>query len=137
MDQELFAHLEESRQEMKEQVGGLRGEVGGLREESRQRFERMEGQIEGLREGVRHTQILVEDMRGEIRLLAEGMMGFDHTTKTSLIEVHRKLDDLTTLVTPLYRRIDERVSHLEAREGEKARDVMELIRERYGMPEVR
>ncbi len=170
MDQELVAYLEESRQEMREQIGGLRqetrqrfeqmeGQITALREENRQRFEQMEGQVtalreenrqrfeqlegrvgeqcEGLREEIRHTQILVEGGRGETRLLAEGMMGLNHRMGTSQTEIHLKLDDLRTLVTPLYRRIDERVSHLEAREEEKTRDVMEVIRERYGTPQVR
>jgi len=137
MDQELFAYLEEFRQQMNEQIGGLR-------EETRQRLERLDARVgqnsqelEALREEIRHTQILVEDGRNETRLLAEGMMGLDHKLGTSQIGIHQKLDELRTLVTPLYRRIDERVSHLEAREEEKTRDVMEVIRERYGMPQAR
>ncbi len=122
MDQELLTFLKEQFQE--------------LREETRERFEKMEEQIGGLREesreGIRHTHVLVEGVRGEVRLLAEGMMGLDHRMGRTQIELNRKLDDLRTLVTPLYRRMDERVTHLEEREEEKTRDVMDVIRERYG-----
>ncbi len=119
---------------LREEVGALRGEVGTLRvefetfrEETRQRFEQVDEQI-------RHVHVLVEGGRDETRLLAEGMMGFNHVMERTEREVNLKLDDLRTLVTPLYRRIDERVTHLEEREGQKTRDVMDLIRERFAMP---
>lgn len=159
MDQELLAYLErqfhDTRQRferMEAQIGGLQqglgtleGEVGGLREETRQRFERMEAQVgslgeetrrrfEKVEEQIRHVHVLVEAGRDETHLLAEGMMGFNHLMERTEREVNLKLDDLRTLVTPLYRRIDERVTHLEEREGQKTRDVMDLIRERFAMP---
>jgi hypothetical protein len=43
------------------EVGGLRGEVGGLRGELR----------EGLAENRRHTQVLFESLRDDIRILAD------------------------------------------------------------------
>ncbi len=112
---------------LREEVGTLREEVGTLREETRQRFEQVDEQI-------RHVHVLVEAGRDETRLLAEGMMGFNHVMERTEREVNLKLDELRTLVTPLYRRIDERVTHLEEREGQKTRDVMDLIRERFAMP---
>lgn len=138
MDQELLTYLErqfhETHQRLEAQVGSLhqglgalREEVGTLREETRQRFERVDEQI-------RHLHVLVEGGREETRLLAEGMMGFNHIMERTEREVNLKLDELRTLVTPLYRRIDERVTHLEEREGQKTRDVMDLIRERFAMP---
>ncbi len=141
MDQELLTYLErqfdETRQRserMEAQIGSLHQglgalqvEVGTLREETRQRFEQVDEQI-------RHVHVLVEAGRDETRLLAEGMMGFNHVMERTEREVNLKLDELRTLVTPLYRRIDERVTHLEEREGQKTRDVMDLIRERFAMP---
>jgi archaellum component FlaC len=141
MDQELLTYLERQFHEthqrserMEAQIGSLhqglgalQEEVGTLREETRQRFEQVDEQI-------RHLHILVEGGREETRLLAEGMMGFNHVMERTEREVNLKLDELRTLVTPLYRRIDERVTHLEEREGQKTRDVMELIRERFAMP---
>ncbi|HXU29495.1 MAG TPA: hypothetical protein VN851_02870 [Thermoanaerobaculia bacterium] len=109
------------------EVGTLREEIGTLREETRQRFEQVDEQI-------RHLHVLVEGSRDETRLLAEGMMGFNHVMERTERELNLKLDDLRTLVTPLYRRIDERVTHLEEREGQKTRDVMDLIRERFALP---
>ncbi len=148
MDQELLTYLErqfhETRQRfeqleaqvgglhlglesLREEVGTLREEVASLREETRQRFEQVDEQI-------RHVHVLVEGGRDETRLLAEGMMGINHVMERTEKEVNLKLDELRTLVTPLYRRIDERVTHLEEREGQKTRDVMDLIRERFAMP---
>jgi hypothetical protein len=50
------------RGEMGELRGELRGEVGGLRGELR----------EGLAENRRHTQVLFESLRDDIRILADG-----------------------------------------------------------------
>lgn len=134
MDQELLTYLErqfhETRQRserIEAQVGSLQHGLEALREETRQRFEQVD-------ERIRHVHVLVEGGREETRLLAEGMMGFNHIMERTEREVNLKLDDLRTLVTPLYRRIDERVTHLEEREGQKTRDVMDLIRERFAMP---
>jgi len=130
VDEQISGLREETRQrfeQVDEQIGGLRGELSSLREETRQRFEQIDEQI-------RHVHVLVEEGRDETRLLAEGMMGFNHIAERTEKEVNRRLDDLRTLVTPLYRRIDERVAHLEEREGQKTRDVMDLIRERFGKP---
>jgi hypothetical protein len=44
------------------EMGELRGEVGGLRGELR----------EGLAENRRHTQVLFESLRDDIRILADG-----------------------------------------------------------------
>src|SRR2546422_937977 len=48
--------------ELRGEVGGLRSEVGGLRGEVR----------EGLAENRRHTQVLFESVRDDIRVLADG-----------------------------------------------------------------
>lgn len=126
---ERFVQVEGQVSGLREEVGGLRGDVGDLRQETRERFEQVEGQ---LRDGIRQTQVMVEGVRDEVRILAEGMMGLDHRMGRTQIELNRKLDDLRTLVTPLYRRMDERVTHLEEREEQKSRDIMDVIRERYG-----
>ena len=158
-----FERLEAQIGGLQQGLGGLEGEVGGLREETRQRFEKVEAKVGNLRdetrqrfetveaqvgslrdemrkgfeqvdEQIRHVHVLVEAARDETRLLAEGMMGFNHLMERTEKELNLKLDDLRTLVTPLYRRIDERVTHLEEREGQKTRDVMDLIRERFAVP---
>ncbi len=127
MDQELLTYLERQFQETRQRFEQLEAQVGSLREETRQRFEQLDEQI-------RHLHVLLEGSRDETRLLAEGMMGINHVMERTEKEVNLKLDELRTLVTPLYRRIDERVTHLEEREGQKTRDVMDLIRERFAMP---
>ncbi len=107
MDQELVTYLEQ-------QFG-----------EIRQRFEQVDEQI-------RHLHVLVEGGRAETRLLGEGMMGFVSIQERTERELNLKLDELRTQVTPLYHQLEERIAHLEARERQKTRDVMDLIRERFG-----
>src|SRR6266850_1279601 len=55
--------------ELRDEVGGLRGEVGGLRGE----VGGLRGELrEGLAENRRHTQVLFESLRDDIRILADG-----------------------------------------------------------------
>ena len=107
-------------------------------EESRERFEKVEGQISGLREesqeGIRHTHILIEDVRGIVRLLAEGMAGLDERMGRLEGDLNRKLKELWDMVVTPVRSLGERVTHLEEVENRRARDIVDVIRERYGLP---
>jgi chromosome segregation ATPase len=136
MDQEMLSYLKEQFHEIRQQIGGLGQETRERFERMDERFERVEGRLESFREesreGLRHTRVLLEEVRADVRLLAEGMMGLDHRMEKGQKELTRKIEDLRTLVTPLYRGLDERVAHLEEREEQRSRDVMEVIRERYG-----
>lgn len=164
MDQELYAYLEESRRLTRDQLEGIRAEVGqlrednerrftqlegrieGLREETGQRFTQLEGRIgglegriaeqgEGLREEIRHTRVLLEAARDEVRLLGEGMMGLDEKMVDFQAEVRVQLAEIMALITPLYKNMRERVGNLEARADRQTRDVLDVIRERYGKPQ--
>jgi hypothetical protein len=84
MDVETTAAVESLRDEM----GSLRGEVGSLREEMNERFDavntrfegvgarfdKVEASIEDLRDELkRHTSVLFESLRDDVRILAEGV----------------------------------------------------------------
>lgn len=92
MDQELIAYLDmrfrETSQQIREEIGSLRQEttqqitslrqettqqIASLREETIQRFEKVDERLQGLEDTGRHTRILVEDLRGRIQLVAEGV----------------------------------------------------------------
>jgi hypothetical protein len=161
VDPELYAYLEESRrltiESIRAEVGQLRedngqrfaqleGRIEGLREETGQRFTQLERRIdglegrieeqgEGLREEIRHTRVLLESARDEIRLLGEGMMGLNETTAIFRGEVRGQLVEIRALITPLYQNLRERLETLEARAERQTRDVLDVIRERYGKPQ--
>ena len=155
MDQELLTYLKEQFHEIRQQIGGLSGEtrerfetmeaqIGGLRGETRERFDKVEvrfetveAQIEGLREesreGVHHTRILLEDLRGYVRLLAEGMTSVTERMGRLEKDLNRKLEELWNMVVTPVRGLVERVAHLEEVEDRRCRDILEVIRERFGV----
>lgn len=127
MDQELLTYLKEQFHEIRQRFVGvderfaeMEGQIGRLREESR--------------EGIRHTQILVEDVRDNVRLLAEGMAVVDERMGRLEVDLNRKLEELWTLVVNPVRGLEQRVTHLEEVENRRHRDIIEVIRERYGIP---
>ena len=154
MDQELYAYLEESRRLTIESIrtevmrleGRLNEQLEGLREETGRRFTQLEGRIgalegrideqgESLREEIRHTRVLLEAARDEVRLLGEGMMGLTETSGVFRTEIRGQLSELRALITPLYQSLRERLEILEARAERQTRDVLDVIRERYGKPQ--
>lgn len=139
MDQELYAYLEESRRLTSDQIESIRAELGQFREETGQRFTQLEGRMdeqhEGVREEIRHTRVLLEAARDEVRLLGEGMMGLTETSGVFRTEIRHQLAELRALITPLYQSLRERLEILEARAERQTRDVLDVIRERYGKPQ--
>jgi len=94
MDQELIAYLDrrfrETSQQISEEISSLRQDttqqiaslrqdttqqIASLRNETMQRFETVDARLQGLEETGRHTQVMVEDLRGRIQLVAEGVAG--------------------------------------------------------------
>lgn len=154
MDQELLTYLKEQFHEIRQQIGGLSGEtrerfekveaqIGGLRGETRERFEKMEGQIEGLsheigglreesREGIRHAHVLLEDVKGNVRLLAEGVASVDERMGKLDGDLRQKLEELWNMVATPFRGLGARVTLLEEAEDRRHRDIMEVMRKRFG-----
>ena len=130
MDQELIAYLDESFRSLRDYVD--------------QRFERVEEGVRGLRdemdlrfekvtEEVRHTQILVEAGRGDIRMVAEGTYSLDERLGFFRKEVQQEFEDVRKLIRPVYSSLDQRIRTLEVRKDLQGRDPIELIKERFGL----
>jgi hypothetical protein len=129
MDQDLIAYLDQ-------RFGSLDQRLKDLRWELNQRFEKLE-------EAVHLGQITVESLRGELRLVAEAMMGFPDQMERHSAEVDRRLVDLKALLGPVYKSLEiktdsqvtelsRRVVVLEERAARETRDIIELLREKYG-----
>ena len=144
MDQELVAYFDERfremREELRQEIHGVRDELGqeihgvrkelkqeiqSFREESGRRFEKVE-------EEIRHTQVLVEAGRGDIRMVAEGTYGMDERLGFFRKEVQQEFDDVRKLIRPVYSSLDQRIRTLEVRKDLQGRDPIELIKERFG-----
>ena len=140
MDQELRTFLQEQFQEIRQrfetaegQIGGLREEVGGLREEVGGLREEVGGLREESQEGIRHTHVLLEDVQSTVRLLAEGVAGVTERMDRLEHDLHKKLDEQWSMVVNPIRDLHHRVTHLEEVENRRTRDIIEVIRERYGI----
>ena len=125
MDQELIAYLDTRFRETNQQVAGLREELVSFREETSQRLERVETEV-------RHAHVKVEDLQGQVRLLAEGVMSSEEKLQAFRTEVKQDFDDTRSLMRSAYAQVDRRVHSLEDWRERKERDPIELIRERYG-----
>jgi methyl-accepting chemotaxis protein len=97
MDHELIAYLDrrfrEASQQISEEISSLRQDttqqIASLRDETIQRFEQVDGRLQEvdgrlqevdgrlqeLKETGHQTLILVEDLRGQIQMVAEGVAG--------------------------------------------------------------
>jgi hypothetical protein len=82
MDQDLIAYLDERFGEnakqidtLRQEMSGLRQEMSGFRQETSERFEVVEGAI-------RQTHVAVEGLRGDIQLLAEGIIGMEEKAQS-------------------------------------------------------
>ena len=130
MDQELKAYLDESFGRLQEQVNENSRQIEGLREETRQLRE----ETRELREESRHTGISVEAVRSDVRLIAEGLVGMSERLEAFKIQVDKGFEDVKASIAPAYRDLDRRVQWLEARAERQDRDVLEVVREKFGIP---
>lgn len=139
MDQELRAFLEEqeARREarMDERFGRMDERFGRMDE----RFGRMEERIKGVETETRHTRILVEGLNGNIRLLGEAVIGtgeridsLREETAGRLEEIKGTIGMIRETLVPRLSSLENRVKLLELAEERKNRDVLEVLRERFG-----
>lgn len=114
MDQELIAYLDR----LSQQIEGLRGE--------------MSEQTSGLRDENRHTRVVMEGLRSDIQLLAEGVIGNGEKFMVHESATHRALEEMKATLAPYYRDLNVRVTRLEEWADRHGRDVLEVIREKHG-----
>jgi predicted nucleic acid-binding Zn-ribbon protein len=107
MDQELIAYLDE-------------------------RFRATTEQISGLRQEVRQTHVVVEGLRGEIQLLAEGLIGMEEKLQSFRNEVSFQFNEVRKSIELPFKNLDVRVSFLEERAALEGQAPLDIIRERYG-----
>lgn len=116
MDQELIAYLDRRF-----------GEIAS-------RFAQVDTRLAGLEEAVRHTQVLVENLRGDVCQVAEGVIGTDETLRALRKEIQQPSDDLRALLRQSCSTLDSRVHRLESWRETKERDPIDIIREKWGRP---
>jgi len=152
MDQELISYFDARFGEVSQRIEENTQQIAALREEMGQRFEKVEDRLERVEDRLekvedrfektderlervegrgRQTQVMIEAMRGDVQLLAEGIVGYDEKLQAHNGEITLRLDQLKAMVAPLYRSLDHRVHQLEQRATLEGRDPIEIIRERF------
>lgn len=135
MDQDLLAYLDQRFssidrrfEEAAQQLQALRdetvsqfsriderfGRVDQRLEGMDQRFEGMDQRFDTLETDVRKTWVSIEDVRGQVRLIAEGVASNNEQLGLHRVEVSRRFDELESLTHNAYVNLEERVRRLEA-----------------------
>jgi chromosome segregation ATPase len=142
VDQELKAYLDERFGRLEERMEARFSGVDA-------RFSGVDARFEQLETAVRHTQVSVEAMRGDIRLIAEGVMGISERQEAFEAETARRFEEVKAMLSPYYKdmggraqslendvqSLDRRVRILEANADRKTRDVLDAIRQKFGKPQ--
>jgi DNA repair ATPase RecN len=121
MDQDLLAYLDQRFssidrrfEETAQQIQTLRGEMTSQLSRVDQRLEGMDQRFDTLETDVRKTWVSIEDVRGQVRLVAEGVASNYELLGLHRVEVSRRFDELEALTRQSYADLDERVQRLEA-----------------------
>jgi hypothetical protein len=98
------------RGESTQQITSLRDEFVSFREETSQNFDRAD-------EKIRHVHVVVEGLRHEVHVLAEGLSGFGEQLSAFRTEVAHEFDDVRSLVSSSHKNLDRRLRPLEIRKA--------------------
>src|SRR5712692_2926481 len=125
MDQELVQYLDErfaGITQRFEQIDQRFGQVDQRFEQIDQRFEQIDQRFEEMRremhagfdEVKRHNGVLVEDLRHQVRLVAEGFAVFvDGRYAQDQANIDRRFDETNALVRSSYDHLNQRIENLE------------------------
>jgi len=125
MDQELVQYLDErfaGITQRFEQSDQRFGQVDQRFEQIDQRFEQIDRRFEEMRremhagfdEVKRHNGVLVEDLRHQVRLVAEGFAVFvDGRYAQDQANIDRRFDETNALVRSSYDHLNQRIENLE------------------------
>lgn len=129
MDQELIAYFDERFGESSRQIKELREETrrqfGEFREETTRRFERVD-------EAIRHTQVMVEDLRSDVQTVAEGVVAANERIDALRKEMKQEITEVRHFVQLSYTDLDNRVRPLEEWKKRIGEDPSVLVRRKSG-----
>ncbi|HEV7667501.1 MAG TPA: hypothetical protein VGS22_03175 [Thermoanaerobaculia bacterium] len=84
-------------------------QLASFRKEAERRFEEANRRIEQVEDGVRYTQIMVEGVRGDVQLLAEGVGAFDGKLAVHRLEFKEEIEEVKALLHLSYRDLNRRI----------------------------
>ena len=108
-----FAEMRGEFAVMREEFAGVRGESAAVRGE----FEAMRGEMhEGFDEVKRHNGILIEDLRYQVQLVAEGFATFvEGRYAQDQARIDERFRETHALIRSSYNHLNQRVENLERR----------------------
>lgn len=110
MDQELKAYLDDLKTSIVKQATGLDDLRATMEERFAQQDARME---ERFTEQSRHTEILIEAVRGDVRLVAEGVDGVSERLEAFQADTARRFEEGQASIAPYYRELNGRLLRVE------------------------
>jgi predicted phage gp36 major capsid-like protein len=117
MDPDLLDFLKQSFSAIDERFVAMEANVAqqikALRQETAERFDKVDQRFGNLETEVRQVHVVVEDLRDKIQLTAEGIMNVDEKLDRHKEEVDKRFNDLESLVRTSDRGLSSRVSKLE------------------------
>jgi ABC-type transporter Mla subunit MlaD len=142
MDQELIAYLDERFgkiderfQRVDDRFEETNQQIATLREETNQQFKKVDARFGQLEQSVQGTRVLLENMHGQLRLVAEGVIGGVEKLDSFRKESVERSEDVLSIIRrlPPYASLDGRVGALESWRKELGQDPIQLIREKFGL----
>ena len=117
MDPELRVYLDDLKATLEERFAqqDARLEERFAQQDSRleERFARQDERFERIETTVRHTQVLVEALDSEIRLVAEGVAGVSERLEAFQKETAQKFEEVQASFAPYFRNVNGRLERLE------------------------
>lgn len=161
LDQELTTYLDAQFREISRQIAESREDatrqVVRLREEFEHRFDSLEHRFDSLERRFdslerrvenlerraeqseatgRQTLVLLEDLRDQVHLVAEGYVGVIERLERYQSTATLSFDQVKNWVEPYFRDVDRRVGILEGRSDRLQGNVMDAIRKLVGRPPI-
>jgi uncharacterized coiled-coil protein SlyX len=132
MDRELIAYLGEQFAKQTENFAQQFAKQDERFDRIEERLTRQEEHLVRIDESVRHTQVTVEGLWGDLRLVAEGVVGMDERLGSFRTEMSQEIEDVRSLMRSVYSAMNQRIHSVEVRQDLKGRDPVDIIRERFG-----
>ena len=123
MDHELIAYLDQRFQQIDRRF-----------EQIDRRFEKIDERLDALDTAIRHTNVLVEGLRADVHLIAEGFVGMNDRFNTFQSEATLVFDQVKGWIEPYYRNLDGRLRVVEGRAERQQGDVLDAVRRMLSKP---
>jgi archaellum component FlaC len=119
---ERFAGVDERFAGVDERFAGVDERFAGMDERSKQ-----------IETEVRHTRVLVEGLNSNIRLLAEAVIGTNERIDFFRADTTAGFEEIKGRVGMIQETLVPRVKTLENKVEQETRDVLDVIREKFGV----